>query len=64
MKEGKAYRNVRAKTGSVTGVSSLAGYVKQHSTGHRLAFVIFHQNVLSVKSARLFQDRLCEILSD
>lgn len=64
MKEGKAYRNVRAKTGSVTGVSTLAGYVKQHSTGHRLAFVIFHQNVLSVKSARLFQDKLCEILSD
>lgn len=64
MKKGKAYRNVRAKTGSVTGVSTLAGYVRQQSSGHRLAFVIFHQNVLSVRQARAFQDQLCEILSE
>lgn len=64
MKKGKAFRNVRAKTGSVTGVSALAGYVSQSVSGHRLAFVIFHQNVLRVKAARSFQDKLCEILCD
>ena len=37
MKQTKARGNVRAKTGSVTGVSSLAGYVKG-ADGHQLAF--------------------------
>lgn len=62
MKRGKAYRNVRAKTGSVTGVSSLAGYVKTRS-GHLLAFVIINQNILEQQKARAFQDRLCEIMA-
>lgn len=63
MKEGKAFRNVRAKTGSVTGVSTLAGYVDQTSTGHRLAFVIFNQNILRARDARMFQDKVCSILA-
>ena len=62
MKEGKAFRNVRAKTGSVTGVSTLAGYVKA-SNGHQLAFVIMNQGVLKLRTARLFQDRICTILA-
>lgn len=63
MKKGKAYRNVRAKTGTVTGVSSLAGYVKAIN-GHWLSFVIINQNVLKGRQARLFQDELCEILAN
>lgn len=62
MKQGKAYRNVRAKTGTVTGVSSLAGYVKA-GNGDLLAFVIVNQNVLKGKKARNFQDKICEILA-
>lgn len=62
MKKGKAFRNVRAKTGSVTGVSSLAGYVHA-SNGHMLAFVIINQNVLKPREARSFQDKICEILA-
>lgn len=62
MKQTKAYGNVRAKTGSVTGVSSLAGYVKA-SNGHQLAFVIINQNVLKLSRARAFQDKLCDILA-
>ena len=62
MKSGKACGNVRAKTGSVTGVSALAGYALQTSSGHLLAFVIFNQNFLKSKDARNFQDKLCELL--
>lgn len=63
MKKGRAYRNVRAKTGTVTGVSSLAGYVKA-ANGNWLSFVIINQNVLKGRQARLFQDELCEILAN
>ena len=62
MKRTTAHRNVRAKTGSVTGVSSLAGYVKA-ANGHQLAFVIVNQNVLKLKRARDFQDKVCVVLS-
>lgn len=62
MKQTEARGNVRAKTGSVTGVSSLAGYVKA-SNGHQLAFVIINQNVLKLSRARAFQDKLCAVLA-
>lgn len=61
MKKGKAYRNVHAKTGTVTGVSSLAGYAKAPN-GHQLAFAIINQNVMKSRQARAFQDKVCEIL--
>lgn len=61
MKKTKAYRNVRAKTGSVTGISSLAGYAKA-SNGHQLAFVIINQNVMKLRQARAFQDKVCAVL--
>lgn len=61
MKNGAAYKNIHAKTGSVTGVSSLAGYAKA-ANGHDLAFVIINQNVMKAAKARAFQDRMCEIL--
>lgn len=62
MKKTKAFRNVRAKTGTVTGISSLAGYVTT-ANKHLLAFVIINQNVLKSKEARKFQDNICEILA-
>ena len=61
MKNTPAYRKVRAKTGSVTGVSSLAGYAKA-SNGHQLAFVIINQNVMKLRLARAFQDKICVIM--
>ncbi len=63
MKKTRAQGNVRAKTGSVTGVSSLAGYVKA-ANGHQLAFVIINQNVLKLSRARAFQNKLCEVLAN
>lgn len=61
MKKGKAFKKVRAKTGTVTGISSLAGYAYP-SNGHTLAFVIINQNILCPKEAKNFQDKVCEIL--
>lgn len=62
MKRGRAFGNVRAKTGTVTGVSSLAGYVHTRR-GELLAFVIINQNVLQGSRARAFQNAVCELLA-
>lgn len=53
--------NVHAKTGTVTGISSLAGYCTA-SNGHHLAFSIINQGVMHRKNGRAFQDRVCTIL--
>ncbi len=53
--------NVRAKTGSVTGVFSLAGYCTA-ANGHQLCFAILNQGVMHGRDARAFQDRVCEAL--
>lgn len=63
MKMTKAYKNVHAKTGTLTGVSCLSGYVASRKN-HLLAFSIMMQNFVgSSKKARDFQDKICEILS-
>lgn len=62
MKDDKyAKGNVRAKTGSVSCVSSLAGYCKA-ANGHDIAFCIINQGMLRSKRARMFQDEVCNIL--
>ena len=50
--------NVRAKTGTVSGVSSLAGYCTT-SGGRHLAFSIINQGVMKGSYAKALQDRLC-----
>lgn len=61
MREGRARDNVRAKTGTLEGVSTLAGYALA-SNNHALAFCIMNQGVESVREAQRFQDRVCEWL--
>lgn len=63
MKGGKAYKNVRAKTGSFTAINSLAGYLTLKN-GHEVAFAIMNQNILSSARARAFQDKVCEIVAE
>lgn len=53
--------NVFAKTGTVRGVSSLAGYCTA-ANGHRLAFSIICNGLLHTRNGRNFQDRVCTIL--
>ena len=61
MREGRARDNVRAKTGTLEGVSTLAVYALA-SNNHALAFCIMNQGVESVREAQKFQDRVCEWL--
>ena len=53
--------NVRAKTGTVTGVSSLAGYCTA-ANGHELCFAIINQGIMHNNTGRHFQDRICMAL--
>ena len=63
MKKTAAAGNVRAKTGTLTGIISLAGYLTA-SNGHELCFAIINQGVLSGKEARILQDKLCNVLCE
>lgn len=56
-----AFGNVHAKTGTLSGVSSLAGYLTT-ARGHDLCFCIFNQGVMKVSEGRAFQDRVCAAL--
>lgn len=63
MTSGNARGNVRAKTGTVEGVSSLAGYCTA-ANGHTLCFAIINQGVRKTSTGRNFQDRVCRALTD
>lgn len=58
----KAQGNVHAKTGTVTGISSLSGYCSA-SNGHLLAFSIINQGVVKTAHGRAFQDKVCMVLT-
>ena len=62
MKNAFAQENVKAKTGTLTGLISLAGYCTA-SNGNRLCFAIINQGVMGAKAARNFQDKICTILT-
>ena len=61
MNGAKVRGNVRAKTGTVAGVSSLAGYCTA-ANGHQLCFSIINQGIKNHKPARAFQDRVCAVM--
>ena len=56
-----AERKISAKTGTVSGICTLAGYA-QARNGHTLAFVVFNQGVISARKARQWQNKVCELL--
>ena len=63
MTDGAARGNVMAKTGTLTGISSLAGYLTTAS-GRQLCFAIINQGVMRNKDGRDFQDRVCNALCE
>ncbi len=63
MRNTLAEKNVHAKTGTITGVSTLSGYVTSKKN-HTLAFSIMIQNYVgSSTKAKEFQDQICKILA-
>ena len=63
MKTGAAFSNVRAKTGTMTGVSSLAGYLTA-ANGHMLAFSIISNGQRKAAESCALQDRICQVLCE
>ncbi len=62
MKEGPTYKHVFAKTGSLSGVSNLSGYLKSRNN-HLIAFSILIQNYTgSSNQARIIQDNICKVI--
>ncbi len=63
LRDSRACGNVVAKTGTVTGVSTLAGY-STTAHGHLLCFAIMNQGLKRTAEGRAFQDRVCRALTD
>ena len=60
---GNACGNVLAKTGTLSGISSLAGYLTT-ADGRQLCFAIINQGVMRNKDGKDFQDRVCTALCE
>ena len=58
-----AQYNVHAKTGTLEGVITLAGYAMSPEE-HELAFAIFNQGVMHARNARNFQDKVCRAITE
>ena len=58
-----AESNVYAKTGTLEGVSTLAGYAWSRDR-HLLAFAIMNQGILRTRHAHAFQNKVCRILTE
>lgn len=64
MKDSPAFSNVHAKTGTISGVSCLSGYVTAKNK-HLLAFSIMIQNYLGSSSrATKIQNEICRVLAE
>jgi serine-type D-Ala-D-Ala carboxypeptidase/endopeptidase (penicillin-binding protein 4) len=62
MRHTAAAGRCEGKTGTLTGVSNLAGYC-QSSNGHLLAFAIFTDGI-AIEAARTFQDHIAITIAD
>lgn len=56
-----AQGNVHAKTGTLKGVTTLAGYCRA-ANGHTLCFAVMNQGVMQLSRGRDFQDSLCVLM--
>ena len=60
-KDGVAYKKVRAKTGTVKGVCTLAGYARA-ANGHLYAFVILNNGLQKASLVRKWQDKVLDAI--
>ena len=58
-----AYNNIFAKTGTVSGISSLSGYANG-GNGHIISFCIINQGVQRGSIGRNFQDQVCIAITE
>lgn len=64
MTNSSAFNNVRAKTGTLSGVNALSGYIRA-ANGNRIAFSILIQNHVDQSArARALQDIICNIIAE
>ena len=61
MKGSFTHGNVKAKTGTLTGIISLAGYCKA-ANGHDVCFSIINNGIMHGSNARSFADKVCTLL--
>ncbi len=61
MKNSFTHGNVRAKTGTLTGIISLAGYFTA-ANGHPFCFSIINNGIMHGNNARNFADKVCALL--
>ena len=61
MRSGSVHGNVKAKTGTLTGIISLAGYCTA-ANGHELCFSIINNGIMHGSNARNFADKVCKLL--
>ncbi len=63
MTAGPAYRNARAKTGTLDGASALSGYVTSRN-GRKLVFaMVMNHKHINVAAAHALQDRIVQLLA-
>ena len=62
MTDTSAQGNVKAKTGTVEGISSLSGYLRA-ANGHDVSFSIINQGIIRGSQGRDFQDKVCTLLT-
>ena len=61
MKNSFTHGNVSSKTGTLTGIISLAGYCNA-ANGHELCFAIINNGIMHGNNARNFADKVCTLL--
>lgn len=63
MTSGPAYRNARAKTGTLDGASSLSGYVTSRNSRKLVFAMVMNRRHIDVSQARALQDRIVQVLA-